>query len=67
MRRISIYKGYEGNEGNAAFWKGLARTLMDGYRIDKVSTPEIKAFQSLRKSLTRFSGAAETLKTPAGR
>ena len=28
-------------------------------------TPEIKAFQSLRKSLTRFSGAAETLKTHA--
>ena len=33
--------------------------------MDKVSTHEIKAFQSLRRAFPRFSGAAETLKPPA--
>ena len=33
--------------------------------MDKVQILEIMAFQSLRRALTRFSGAAETLKTHA--
>ena len=43
-------------------WRKLLWMGWDG----QGSNHEAKAFQSLRKSLTRFSGAAETQKTPAG-
>ena len=38
---------------------------MDGIWMDKVQILEIKAFQSLRRALTRWLGTTETLSAPA--